>query len=250
MEDNRLVFDSISEHFDKWRTHYSKELFEYIITTCGLDETKCCLEIGPGSGQASDFAINAGCDYTAIELGENLAYIMKKKFGGYQNFKIIVDDFEKHEFAPNSFDLIYSAASIQWIQEDIAYHKCYEILKKGGYLAMFRMLSDYEEPDPELYQEIQQEYDTHYAVEVPYTCKFNYKSGTNYGFTYLGETVFYGERVYTAEEYIEFIKTNADLITIKEESKEPFFGGVRDAIMRHGNKIELKDRFVLDLYQK
>lgn len=80
MRDNRLVFDSISEHFDKWRARYSKELFAYIITACGLDRTKSCLEIGPGSGQASDFDIKTGCDYTDIELGENLAYSMKKKF--------------------------------------------------------------------------------------------------------------------------------------------------------------------------
>ena len=93
MDDKRLVFDSISEQFEKWREKYTDELFSYIIETCRLDETKKCLEIGPGTGQASDFALDTGCDYTAIELGENLAEIMKKKYGGRSNFHIIVDDF-------------------------------------------------------------------------------------------------------------------------------------------------------------
>jgi SAM-dependent methyltransferase len=250
VDDNRLVFDSISEQFDKWREHYSQELFDYIIKTCELNATKRCLEIGPGTGQASDFAIHTGCDYTAIELGANLAKIMQKKYGGFGNFKLVVDDFEKHFFVPESYDLIYSAATIQWIKEEVAYSKCFEMLKNRGYLAMFRMHDDYKTPNPELYEEIQHEYDVHYAVNVPYTCKFNYENGSTYGFVYLGRSNFHGQRVYTADEYVEFVKTNADLITIKEEMREPFFDGIHDAIMRHGNKIVIQSVYVLDLYQK
>lgn len=141
-EDKRLVFDMITEQFDEWRGRYSEELFEYIRTTCELKAGKKCLEIGPGTGQASDFAIQSGCDYTAIELGENLAEAMQKKYGSYKNFKMVHDDFETHLFAPDYFDLVYSAATIQWIKEDLAYRKCYEILKNKGYLAMFRMLDN------------------------------------------------------------------------------------------------------------
>lgn len=127
MKENRLVFDSISEHFDKWRARYSKELFDFIVCTCDLNETKSCLEIGPGTGQASDFAIDTGCNYTAIELGENMAAIMKRKFGNRRNFKIIVGDFKDYAFHPDSFDLVYSAAAIQWIEEHIPYSKCFNI---------------------------------------------------------------------------------------------------------------------------
>lgn len=186
-EDKRLVFDMITEQFDEWRGRYSEELFEYIRTTCELKAGKKCLEIGPGTGQASDFAIQSGCDYTAIELGENLAEAMQKKYGSYKNFKMVHDDFETHLFAPDYFDLVYSAATIQWIKEDLAYRKCYEILKNKGYLAMFRMLDDYKSANADLYDDIQKVYDTCYEVDIPYTCKFDYKNGKSYGFTYLGE---------------------------------------------------------------
>lgn len=250
MDDKRLVFDSISGHFEKWREKYTGELFGYIIETCGLDETKKCLEIGPGTGQATDFALDTGCDYTAIELGENLAEIMKKKYGGRSNFRIIVDDFEKHEFEPESFDLVYSAATIQWIDEKIAYEKCFDMLRSGGYLAMFRMLDDYRTPNPELHDDIQRVYSEHYAVEIPYTCRFGYENGEEYGFTYLGRKEFFGQRSYTADEFAEFIKTNADLITIKESNREPFFRGIREAILRHENRIFINSTYVLDLYRK
>ena len=112
---------------------------------------------------------------------------------------------------------------------------------------MFRMHSEY---DSELYQEIQNVYDKHYVVEILYTRQFNYENGAQYGFVPLDKNLFFGERIFTADAYVEFIKTNADLITIRKENEEPFFGGIREAILRHGNRIALKDTFVLDLYRK
>ncbi len=53
-----------------------------------------------------------------------------------------------------------------------------------------------------------------------------------------------------SEELFEYIKTNADLITIKDSSRDAFFSGIRDAIMKHGNKIVVGATYVLDLYQK
>lgn len=98
MEDNRLAFDKIIDIFDKWRCRYSQELFDYIIETCELDKSKKCLEIGPGTGQATDFALQTGCNYTAIELGKNLAKFMKDKYAKYPNFNIVNADFETYKF--------------------------------------------------------------------------------------------------------------------------------------------------------
>lgn len=60
MLDKRKVFDAIPE------------LFDYIVSETQLDKTKRCLEIGPGTGQATDFELRTGCHYCAIELGEHL----------------------------------------------------------------------------------------------------------------------------------------------------------------------------------
>lgn len=70
MEDKRLVFDTIVEKFDKWREKYTPELFDYIIKTCGLDETKSCLEIGPGTGQASDLQLNLDAIIQQLNLDQ------------------------------------------------------------------------------------------------------------------------------------------------------------------------------------
>ena len=247
--DKRLVFDTIPEHFDKWRVRYSKELFDYIVKTCSLTADKKCLEIGPGTGQATDFALETGCDYTAIELGEHLARKMCEKYGDLPNFRLINGDFEKYEFEPGSFDLVYSAATIQWIDEDIAYSKTFDILRHGGYLAMFYMSEDYRTRSPELFDTIQKIYDSSFVTDSPYTQRFDYKGGSRFGYEYLGETEFRGVRSYTADEYIEYIKTHSTHIMINENSKDRFFAAVHDAVESFGG-IVFDDIYRLHLYRR
>lgn len=251
MRDERLVFDTIPELFDRWRGRYSQELFDYIVKECRLGRKKKCLEIGPGTGQATQFALETGCDYCAVELGSHLAELLKKKYDTYENFQVINADFEICPFESGQFDLVYSAAAIQWIREETAYQKCYSILKDKGYLAMFFMQGDYKTDNPPaLYEDIQHIYDTCFVSEMPYRQKFNYEAGEKYGFHYLGRKDFYGARSYSAEEYTEFIKTHSDHIMIKEEYRDVFFHGIRDAILEHGNRIRFRDTYVLHLYRK
>ena len=106
----RRVFDTIPEAFDRYRPRYSQELFDYLIDFAKIDDTKSVLEIGPGTGQATEPILRTKCDYNAIELGENLSAMMTKKFSHYPNFHIDNDDFITHDFG-KKFDVIYSAAT-------------------------------------------------------------------------------------------------------------------------------------------
>ncbi|HCW79969.1 MAG TPA: hypothetical protein DG942_02550 [Ruminococcaceae bacterium] len=69
----RKVFDTIPEKFDKWRPRYCDEAFTDVIEHSQLDSGKSALEIGPGTGQATEPILKTGCNYLAIELGEHLA---------------------------------------------------------------------------------------------------------------------------------------------------------------------------------
>lgn len=248
--DKRLVFDTIPEKFDKWRVKYDPELFNYIIKTTDLGPGKSCLEIGPGTGQASDFAIKSGADYLAIELGSHLADKMCEKYSLYSNFHIVNADFEIHDFGGKKFDFIYSAATIQWIKEDVAYRRVFELLKDGGYLAMCLMVSEYKNEDPELYAEIQKVYDECFDTDQPYDQHFDYMNGESYGLTFIEKKIFRGRRVYTADENTEYMGTHSTHIAIKEEARQPFFNEVREAIIRHGNKIVYNDEYIVYLYRK
>ena len=247
----RRIFDTIPEQFDQFRPKYSVELFEYLINFAQLGPEKSVLEIGPGTGQATDPILNTGCDYHAIELGEHLCAKMREKYDQYPNFHIVNDDFITYDFGQQHFDLIYSAATIQWIPEETAFSKTFGLLKPGGTLAMLLTKSDYRTPDEELYQKIQKVYDRYFKPEIPYTHRgFRYDNAPNYGFVDFREHEFHGRRIMSADEYVSFCGTHCDHIVIPEPYKTPFFEGLRNAVEENGGKIVFEDTYVLYLARK
>ena len=127
----RKIFDTIPEQFDRWRPRYCAELFAELIAYAEIGPGKTVLELGPGTGQATDPILHTGCEYCAIELGEHLTAAMLRKYGAFPNFSILNDDFITYDFGGKTFDVIYSAATIQWIPESIAFTKTFDLLKPG-----------------------------------------------------------------------------------------------------------------------
>lgn len=247
----RKIFDTIPDQFDKFRPRYCQELFEYLIGYAKINTGKAVLEIGPGTGQATEPVLKTGCDYNAIELGEHLYEKMKEKYGSFSNFHIVNDDFITHDFGQQKFDMIYSAATIQWIPEDIAFSKTYELLKPGGVLAMMLTRSDYKTPNEELYAKIQKLYDEYYKPDIPYTHGgFKYDHATDYGYVDFEEHDFQGRREMTSDEYVSFCGTHCDHIVIPEPYKTEFFEGLKNAVEESGGKIVFKDTYVLYLTRK
>ena len=246
----RKIFDTIPEQFDRWRKRYCAAAFNCIIETVGLDERKSVLEIGPGTGQATEPLLRTGCRYQAVELGEHLYEFTKNKFAAYSDFRIFNDDFITRDFGAERFDLVFSAATIQWIPEEIAFPKCFDLLTDGGYLAMMKQHDDYKTPNEALYTEIQQVYDAWFHPETPYTQRFTYENAVRYGFTDLKRYTFPVERRFTADEYVAYLGTHCDHLTLREPDKSRFFDGIRSAILRHGNLLVSHDTVVLYLTRK
>lgn len=249
----RKIFDTIPEQFDRYRPRYSKELFSSLIDYAGLGPGKKVLELGPGTGQATEPVLDTGCDYHAIELGEHLYQKMREKYGSRANFHIVNDDFITHDFGAETFDMIYSAATIQWIPEAVAFSKTYGLLNPGGTLAMILIDGDYKSPNEALYNDIQKVYDAYFKPETFYKDMrgpFDYTHATDYGYASLEKRDFYGKRAFTADEYVAFCGTHCDHIVIPEPCRTKFFEGLREAVLAHGNRIVFRDTYTLYLAKK
>lgn len=246
----RKIFDTIPEQFDRWRPRYCDAAFADIIRHASLGPDKSALEIGPGTGQATEPILKTGCDYLAIELGAHLSAFMEQKFRSYDNFHLVNADFETYDFGAKQFDLVYSAATIQWIPEKIAFHKTFDLLRPGGSLAMMLTKVDYKSANETLYNEIQEIYDLYFHPETKHSCRFHYENAVKYGFVDFKFHKYPAPRVLTADEYIEYLGTHCDHIVLKDDCKAPFFGGIHNAIMRFGGSITLNDEVALFLVRK
>jgi len=246
----RKIFDTIPEQFDCYRPRYCKELFNTLISKAHIDEQKRVLELGPGTGQATEPILCTGCDYHAIELGENLANVMRRKYEGLPNFNIVVDDFITHDFGNKKFDAVYSAATIQWIPEEIAFPKIFDLLKPGGTLAMMLMREDYKTPNEKLYTEIQKVYSRHYRPTEEYKGGYKYKDCLKYGFEEFVMHEYYGKREFTAEQYTAYCGTHCTHMVIEPGHRKAFFDGLRNTVLAAGNKIVFWDTYILMMAKK
>ena len=247
----RRVFDTIPDQFDKFRPRYSEELFDFLNSETGIGPGKRVLELGPGTGQATEPVLRTGCEYHAIELGEHLYRKMIEKYGALPNFNIVNDDFITHDFGDMKFDMIYSAATIQWIPEEVAYTKTFELLKPGGTLAMMLTSSEYRSDNEALFEKIQALYDRYYKPDIPYKHGgFRYDAAPEYGYSDVARYEFKGKRIFTADEYVEFSGTHCDHIVIPEPVRTEFFDGLRNAVLEAGDRIVFNDTYVLYITKK
>lgn len=263
--DFRKVFDSIPEEFDNWRTRYCDKLFADIIEFAKLDSGKTALEIGPGTGQATEPILKTGCSYLAIELGENLAAYTLNKFSTYDNFQIVNADFEAYDFGQLQFDLIYSAAAFQWIPEEIGYPKVYQILKNHGTFTTMWTLTDEKSANESLYSRIQEIYADLFRPdpETEYKCDLKYRylnpqdahllrthTFEQYGFIDVEYHHYDKKRELTADAYVSWISTHCGHIKLREPYKSKFYTSIKDAILSFGNHITLYNTIVLYLARK
>jgi len=248
--DFRTIFDRVPEQFDKWRPRYCDELFVDLVEYAQLDSDKTVLEIGPGTGQATEPVLRTGCSYLAIELSDIFTDLMQSKYRSYNNFQIVNADFEKHVFGNGQFDLVYSAAAFQWIPQDIGYRKVYNLIKSGGAFAMMFIRTDYKTSNEALFAKIQSVYDKHFRPDAEYKCHLDYEARDEYGFVDLECRQYNKNRVLDADDYVSLIGTHSDHISIPEPHKSMFLEGVREAIIEFGDSITLNDTIVLYLARK
>lgn len=124
-----LTFNEDAENYDRWRPGYVPKLFERIMSACDPGGTKRALEIGIGTGQATEPILKAGYHVTAVEVGDRLADYTRQKFAAYPNFHVLNMAFEGFAGMPDTYDLVYSATAFHWIPEQIGYLKALELLK-------------------------------------------------------------------------------------------------------------------------
>ncbi|MDO4422242.1 MAG: methyltransferase domain-containing protein [Eubacteriales bacterium] len=263
--DNRkelgATFDTEASKYDKMRPGYADELFQAIFEYVKIGEGSRVVEVGSGSGQATLPVLKTGCELTSVEYGENFSRILMEKFGGYKGFKVITGKFEDVDLEDDAYDLVFSATAFHWVPEEIGYPKVYSALKSGGAFARFANRPRNSQNAPELAAEINALYEEYYNKA------YDIKSGTKkwfteekakeislipakYGFTDITYKLFYRERVFTADEYIQLLGTYSDHIAIEETIRNEFFSKIAAAINRHGGKIIISDTMDLELARK
>lgn len=250
------TFNTVASEYDKWNPTYVPELYNDIFTYKEVNQASEVLEVGIGTGQATEPILETGCTLTAVEIGDKLAEFTRQKFSKYSKLTVVNIPFQDFQSPGNSYDLIYSARAFHWIPEEIGYTKVYQMLKSGGVFARFANHPFKDKGREQIHLALQKIYavympgilsDVEYSEEAS---KNRAGIAKKYGFVDIDYKLYHRTRTFNAKEYVALLGTYSDHVAIEEKTRQKFFAEIQKAIEDLGNVITLYDTIALQLARK
>lgn len=137
-------YKAIAKEYDMLRPNYPKELFDILAEEANINIDSILLEVGAGTGKATMGFANTGMIIDGIEIEASMAEILKEKTKDF-NVNVSIDSFENwKKKRKEDYDLIYSAQAFHWIDKEIKYKRCHELIKDSGKLGLFWYASVFE----------------------------------------------------------------------------------------------------------
>lgn len=126
-----VIFGDYAAVYDRYRPAYPAEAIDRVL---GLTSVTRALEVGAGTGKATESVAREGISLVCLEPSRGMAELLGSK--QLPGVDIVVSTFEDWEGAPGEFDLIYAAQAWHWVDRDTGYRKALSLLRSGGALAL------------------------------------------------------------------------------------------------------------------
>lgn len=250
------MFDRTAEYYDTFRPSYPMEIVDKIIYGTSINENSKVLEIGSGSGKATELFAHQKFSIHCIDPGENLVRNGRIKFSEFDRVKFEIGRFEELDLPPKQYDVILSAQAFHWIPQPIGYEKCAHVLKDNGYLALFwNMYITYDNALDNELVEISNRYGGFADFLSVDGCEkriasiaANIENSGYFNSPKIHSTLW--NQTYDAEQYFGFAKTGNSFVQKSEEEKLNAFIDIKKLADKHGGVINRPYLCVLYLASK
>jgi SAM-dependent methyltransferase len=145
------VFNEVPELYDRVRPGYPAELFADLVTITGMDRHSSVLEVGCGTGQATRSLAALGCTVTAVEPGDGMAALARRRLAAFADVTVETSTFEDWNDRGRRFDVLVSAAAWHWVDPAVGWSRAYDVLRPGGWMALFGHVVVRRPGEPEVY---------------------------------------------------------------------------------------------------
>jgi SAM-dependent methyltransferase len=123
-----LSFGGVAAMYDKARPSYPAALVDALMAFAPRN----VLDVGCGTGKASQLFIDRGCDVLGVEPDPAMAAIARS-----HGVRIEEGAFEEWDPRGRMYDLIVSGQAWHWVDPEVGPAKAASVLHPGGHLAMF-----------------------------------------------------------------------------------------------------------------
>jgi SAM-dependent methyltransferase len=135
--EQRFTFNQVAQLYDAARPSYPAPLFDDCMKEAGLKSGERMLEVGAGTGKATEGFARRGLSVLALEPGAQMIATAKQSLAHYRNIAFLETTFEAWTPEPRAFGLVAAAQAWHWVDPAIGFRKACSVLRENGWLAIF-----------------------------------------------------------------------------------------------------------------
>jgi SAM-dependent methyltransferase len=255
--ERKYLFNDVSKEYDKFRPGYPRELFVDILEYSNIDKNSIILEVGCGTGQATQGFVDIGYkNITCVELGKNLADFTAEKFKEEPTIRVHNASFEEWDNKNKEFDVVTSGTAFHFINPQIGYPKAFNLLKPNGTMAFFwtvhvQVYDDLHNKIRELYRKYAPDLDDSIKPTPNEVIKDTFNTINSIGlFKDIQTKEYKWEHRYSREEYISLLNTHSKHRQLNENTRKLLFSGIKEIIDYYGGFIDKPQLVALFLGRK
>jgi SAM-dependent methyltransferase len=243
--EQRLVFGEVADAYQRARPTYPPALFDAIVEITGVAPGDPVFEIGAGTGKATEGFVARGLRMTAAEPSPGMASVLRSRF---PDAVVYESGFEDCVADNAAYAVVAAAQSWHWVDPVIGPNKAADLLRAGGWIALF-----WNRPDLDgclWHDEIQPIYErvAPHMTHAKNASKGRGKAGNvERAAVQLGCSRRFGPCVttefpwvghYTTAEYIELLGTYSDHRILPDEQRGELHGSIAAWLDARGGAID------------
>jgi SAM-dependent methyltransferase len=140
--EQRLAFGRVAELYHRVRPSYPPAAIDAVLEFGGLAPPARIVEVGAGTGKATELFAARGLAVLALEPSADMAAVARATCARRPEVEIVETEFETWQ-PPERFAGCVSVQAWHWIAPDVRYRKARDALAPGGTLAAIWMLPDW-----------------------------------------------------------------------------------------------------------
>ncbi|ERR1022692_61521 len=132
------VFNEIAVEYDRNRPAYPDVLVDQACEVAAIGDGDRVLEIGCGTGQLTRGLLERGLRVTALEPGDRLIAVAEGNLKDAGDVEFFHARLEEVQLPRESYEAVFSASAIHWVDPDLSWRKIAEALTANGTLALIQ----------------------------------------------------------------------------------------------------------------
>jgi SAM-dependent methyltransferase len=247
-EEQRLAFGRVAELYDHARPSYPAAAIDALLDYGGLAPGSRTVEVGAGTGKATELLAARGLDVTAIEPSEEMAAVARIKLARWPGVAIVISAFEAWQ-PGERFDAMVSVQAWHWVDPAVRYARAHQALAPGAMLAAVWSFPDWARcPERDALSRAYRSAPVTLRADFPMhpdseptrlAGDWEAEIAADGGFGASEIRRFRWSQGYTGEAYTALLGTHQDHILLGDEDRSALMRAIERCIEDSGGRLEL-----------